>query len=153
MQEGFRYKTNEKIIPNIKKLIKQFKGKIIFTKFQNKKNSHFEKILNWKKFQNKKDQEVMTELKELVKETITHTNYTVLNTALKKYIKLHKINEITICGIYTDVCIIKTTMDLFDVKILVKVVENATITQYNNDQNQTLKSIRRIIGKENVIKI
>ncbi len=52
MQEGFRYENVEKLIPNINKLINKINKYIIFTVFDNKKNSFFEKQLNWKKFEN-----------------------------------------------------------------------------------------------------
>ena len=75
MQEGFRKKESEKIIPNIIELKKYFKEKIIFCNFVNKKNSQFEKQLNWKKFQTKKDQELFIELASSKNIKFKHEKY------------------------------------------------------------------------------
>lgn len=43
MQEGFRYKESEAIVPKLKNIVENFKGVTVFTCFKNNKNSKFEK--------------------------------------------------------------------------------------------------------------
>ena len=59
MQEAFRTKESEQILPNILKLKKKFAPKVIFSKFVNKKDSLFEKQLNWTLFQKKRRTKVI----------------------------------------------------------------------------------------------
>ena len=152
MQEGFRAKESEKILPNILKLKKEFRGKIVFSKFINKKNSLFEKQLNWTKFQNKKEKKIFLELQFPNNKEIKHQKYTVLNNNLKNFIKKNKITRIYLTGIYTDVCIIKTAMDLFDKNIKTFVIKNACGSPHGKkNHNFAIDSLKHILGKKHII--
>jgi nicotinamidase-related amidase len=152
MQEGFRTRESEKILPVIKKLINEFAGKIVFSKFENKKGSLFETQLNWTKFQNKFDKKILTELKYSNSSKITHNTYTIYNKKLKRFVLKNKINKIYLCGVYTDVCIIKTVMDLFDNGFIVYVIANACNSLHGTKNHEyALDSLKHIIGGHHVI--
>lgn len=152
MQEGFRSKESEMILPKIKILLKSFQGKIIFSKFINNKNSSFEKLLNWKKFQKKNEQELLKELRSKNNKEIRHSTYTVLTNELKKIIKKNKIKKVFVCGVYTDVCIIKTAMDLFDNNIETLVIKDACCSLHGIKNHKTaLDSLNHIIGKDHIL--
>lgn len=150
MQEGFRYKESEKIIPNVKKLISKFDGKIIFSCFKNK-NPLFEKQLNWTKFQNEEDVKVLKEL-ENTSPKFYHTGYTIVDKKITDFIKRNKIDKVYLCGVYTDASIIKTAMDLFDLGIDTFIIKNACASP-NGDSNHksSINSLERILGKNHVI--
>lgn len=151
MQEGFRYPETVKIIPKINKLITKFNGEIVFLQFINKKESLFEKQLNWQKFQNKNDQEIFKELKNEKFKKYKHSTYSVLT---KEILKLIKNKEIYICGIYTDVTIIKTAMDLFDLNKKCIIIEDACAGQFKKSLHQSaIKSLTHIIGKPQIKKV
>lgn len=152
MQEGFRCIESESILPNILKLTKTFKGKIIFSKFINQQNSLFEKQLNWTKLQNKKDQQLFTELKDNDNTIIEHNTYTVLNNTLKQFLINNNITKVYLCGIYTDICIIKTAMDLFDNNIEVFIIKNSCNTLHKRqNHNSAINSLRHILNAKHII--
>ena len=151
MQEGFRYKNVENLIPNILKLSKKFSGNIIFTYFENLVGSNFEKVLNWKKFQNKEDQKILKELKDIEHEKIHHNSYNILDENLLNFIKDKNIKEVYVAGIYLDVCIVKFVQDCFDNNILVKVISDCVTSQDFKEDTLELKSLGRVIGKQNII--
>jgi nicotinamidase-related amidase len=152
LQEGFRHKESEAIIPKILKLKKCFAGKIVFTKFINKSGSLFEKQLDWQKFKTNKDQQLFAELRSKDNLELEHSSYTVLNDKLKKFIAKNKITTVYLCGIYTDVCVIKTAMDLFDFNIKTFVIKDATISLHGkNNHLSALNSLQHILGKQQII--
>jgi nicotinamidase-related amidase len=152
MQEGFRYQESEIILPNLLKLKKFFNGKIVFSKFVNDKDSLFEKQLNWIKFQNKNDQKLFSELQSANNVEFQHNTYTVLNDKLKEFIDTNKIAKVYLAGIYTDVCIIKTAMDLFDQDILTFVIEDACNSLHGkNNHDSAIDSLKHILGKKQIL--
>ncbi len=152
MQEGFRFTESEIILPNILKLRRSFQGKIVFLKFINEKNSLFERQLKWFKFQNKKDQELFSELQAMDNIQLEHNNYTVLNNKLREFIKENNITKIYLAGIYTDVCIIKTAMDLFDEEIKTFVIKDACNSLHGrNNHDSAIDSLKHILGEKQII--
>ena len=152
MQEGFRHTESETILPNLLKLKNSFKGKIVFSKFINNKNSLFEKQLDWTKFQNKNDKKLFSELQTSNNIELEHDTYTVLNKELKEFISKNKIAKVYLCGVYTDVCIIKTAMDLFDDEIETFVIEDACNSLHGKkNHDSAIDSLRHILGKKKIL--
>jgi len=152
MQEGFRFAESEIILPNLLKLKKSFKEKIIFSKFVNDKNSLFEKQLNWTKFQNDGDKKLFSELQASNNIQLEHNTYTVFNNRLKEFIKENNITKVYLCGIYTDVCIIKTAMDLFDNSIKTFVIEDACNSLHGKkNHDSAIDSLKHILGKKQIL--
>ena len=151
MQEGFRCQESESILPNLLKLKESFNGKIVFSKFVNDENSLFEKQLKYIGFQNKNDQRLFSELQALNNIEIKHNTYTVLNDKLKKMIKSNNITKVYLAGIYTDVCIIKTAMDLFDDNTETFVIEDACNSLHGkNNHDSAINSLKHILGKKQI---
>jgi len=152
MQKGFRYAESEALLPNLLKLKKSFKGKIVFSKFVNDKDSLFEKQLNWTEFQNEEDKKLFSELRVSNNIEFEHNGYTVINEALLQFIKENKIIKVYLCGIYTDVCITKTAMDLFDKGIETFVIEDAYNSLHGKSiHDSAIESLRHILGKKQIL--
>lgn len=154
MQEGFRYPETQSLVPNITKLIKLFKQNIIFAKFINKKDSQFEKQLGWKKLQKSSEQKIVSELYYPNAKEFEHSTYTVLNSELKKWLIENKTEEVFLCGIYTDVCILKTAMDLFDDNFTTFVVEDACTSLHGQkNHDAAIGSLKHILGKRYIVSV
>ena len=152
MQEGFRHTESEIILPNLLKLKRSFDGKIVFSKFVNNKNSLFEKQLNWIEFQNDEDKKLFPELQTSDNIKLEHSTYTVLNKELKEFISKNKITKVYLCGIYTDVCIIKTAMDLFDNDLETFVIKDACSSLHGKkNHNSAIDSLKHIIGGKQIL--
>lgn len=152
MQEGFRRRESMSVIPKLKKTVNKFGGNVVFSIFENKKGSKFEKDLKWKKFQNKNEQQILREFTYLKAKRFKHNGYTILNKSLLDFIKKRHFNTIYLSGIYTDVCIIKTAMDAFDNNMSVKVIGNCCASLHGlNNHKYAIDSLKHIIGKNNVV--
>ena len=152
MQEGFRHAESEAITRKILKLARGFRGEVIFSVFIDKPNSMFERELHWPKFQSAKNQELFKELRPVARTIVQHKGYSVLTNRLRKLLKEKKIESVYLCGIYTDVCVIKASMDLFDNGIDVKVIADACASLHGDGNHRyALDSLRHIIGTKNVI--
>ncbi len=154
MQEGFRHKPSEAIVNNITELVKGFDGKVIFTFFVDEPGSMFEREINWPKFQSSDMQKLFKELEPIERGRIEvkHKGYTVLTDELKNILKENNIDTVYLSGIYTDVCVIKAAMDLFDEGFSTKVVADACASLHgDNNHKYAIDSLKHIIGKRNVV--
>lgn len=151
-QEGFRSQQTLQIIPILKEISSTFKGHVFYTQFINEKNSLFEKQLQWTCFQTEQEQEILSELHPLNGSIASHTGYTVLTDELKRWIQDHSVTSVYLSGIYTDVCIVKTAMDLFDAGIECFVLKDACHSLHGQDNHErALDSLSHIIGKDHII--
>lgn len=154
MQEGFRHAESEAVTRKILKLVKEFKGEVIFSVFTDKPGSMFERELHWPRFQSAKNRELFKEFRPVAKTIVPHTGYSVLTNRLRKLLKEERIGSVYLCGIYTDVSVIKASMDLFDEGINVKVIADACASLHGEGNHKyALNSLRHIIGANNVMKV
>ncbi|MFT4309457.1 MAG: isochorismatase family protein [Candidatus Woesearchaeota archaeon] len=152
MQEGFRCKDTLKILPNIMRLKDSFKEMIVYTKYVNHNSSLFVSQLGWTQFVNEQDQMILNELRTPNNTEIVHDTYTVLNDELKMFIKNNSITRVYIAGIYTNVSIIKTAMDLFDNSIEAFIIVDACNSLHGQiNHNAAIDSLRHILGKKNIV--
>jgi len=152
MQEGFRFPNVEAIIPRVSLACQNFKGRIVFTRFENTKDSHFERELGWTKFQSEQDREILSELKDLQFRVFAHQGLSLLTWELLDYLNEHRINCITLAGIYLDVSILKCCMDCFDSQLSVRVLSDCVTAQDPSDDSRYLASLARIIGDRNILR-
>jgi len=151
MQEGFRFPNVEAIIPPIIDACDHFNGGIVFSRFENAKNSHFERELGWTKFQSSEDRGLLRELGHLEFGIFTHTGLSVLTYELLAHLLEHDIHCLTLAGVYLDVSILKCCMDCFDRHISVRVLSDCVTAQDASDDARYLASLARVIGSSNII--
>ncbi len=153
MQEGFRFRNVERIVPRVKLLLDKFGANAIFTKFVDKKGSRFESVLGWKKFQEKSSQGIMKEfLTYAGNKTMAHNGLSIVTPELYEEIKRSNAKTVYLCGIYTDVSVSKAAMDLFDKGMDVKIISDAVTSQKGHHNRYFIESLGRVLGKQNIIK-
>ncbi|MDP2666007.1 MAG: isochorismatase family cysteine hydrolase [Candidatus Diapherotrites archaeon] len=155
MQEGFRYLDSERILERVGKILQKISPNYYFSRFKDKKNSTIEKHTLWKKFQDQKAWPIMSEIRHFSNKnnTFDHYTYTVLTPYLKKAFTKRHVKTVYLAGIYTDVCVIKTAMDLIDEGIQVKIIQDACASLHGEiNHKQAIDSLKHIIGRDNVIK-
>lgn len=142
---------NTKHIPNrIENLIQNNKfNYIVFTKFINDKDSNFHKVLNYKGCMTKEDRKIVIDTKN--NKVLEKRTYTALTPELMAYLKENKIEDIYLCGIETDACLLKTAIDLFEKNYNIKVIEYCTMsTSGRRYHKYAIKMLKKLIGKGSI---
>ena len=149
MQKAFINENTKHIIPKIQELIDSNKYEnIIFTQFINSPNSIYVKELNFDGCIGD-DKNFVIDTKNY--KIITKTIYSALNNDLKKYIKENNIDKIYLCGIDTECCILKTSLDLFENGYNVYVLKDYCACMFGNKKhNNALEVLKRNIGENRV---
>lgn len=96
-----------------------------FTVTQNVDGSNWEKTLGWQRCKSKEDIALAPEFKDLAtsRNTFIKHSYSALKDGiLLKILREKKIDEMHLCGIDTDACILATAFDAFDHDFKVKIL-------------------------------
>ncbi len=156
MQEGFRYEKTESIIHSVIEKIKEFGCEnVAFTQFYDEKDSLFEKQLQWPKFQALENQKILREFDQYVLNIFRHKTYSILNEGLLNFINKNSYRKIYLTGIYTDVSILVTAMQLFDlgfeVFIFSECCQSVHQFQEMNLHKAGIESLSHILGKDHIL--
>lgn len=151
LQNDFINENSKYVVDRIKELIqsKEYKN-IIFTKFINNYKSKWYKELNYKGCLTKEGQNIPIDTQDY--KVIEKEIYSSLNEGLKKYIDDNHIEEIYLCGIDTECCVLKTALDLFESNYNVYVLKDyCACTHGMQKHDSALETMARCIGKNRII--
>ncbi|MBE5805958.1 MAG: cysteine hydrolase [Clostridiales bacterium] len=151
LQNDFINDNSRYVVEEIKKLVDSKKyDNIIFTKFINDYESNWYKKLNYKGCLTQEGQDIpINTYKHLV---IEKKIYSSLNDELIEYINKNRIEEIHICGIDTECCVLKTALDLFEKNYNIKVLkEYCACTNGKEKHDNAINILTRCIGKSSII--
>ena len=154
VQNGF-IKTQEHVnkANQIVALVKSGKfDKIVATKFLNYTDSMYERCFNWSDLKTSDETNLYEPLKEFVDATFKKTTYNCVNddfiellTELNDY---EEVNEVYICGLDTDACVLATAIGLFDHLIAPIVLEDYCFSTGGEQYHKAgLKCLERTISK------
>lgn len=154
MQKGFDCPESRSVVDSFNKYSYFFEN-ISFAMFENKKNSLFETQLKWVDFQGEKDRKLMDGIKAPQSAFYTnHHNYTVYNDELKKVIEEVKPTDIYLSGLFSDVCLLKTSMDMFDDGIVPYIIKDLSASPHGDSAHDVaFTTMKMAIGEDRIISI
>ena len=130
VQNYFANKHTTKIAKKISDFISEHRQDfdfILFTKFVNKDDSNYVKLLNWEKCFSSPDTDIPSEFSEFVDEdnVFIKTAYSAFKSKkFCSFLKMNNIKKLFLCGIDTDACIVATAFDAFDLGYEVKILKD-----------------------------
>ncbi|MBV9355693.1 MAG: cysteine hydrolase [Chloroflexi bacterium] len=120
VQRGFLNEYTSHIPARLKRLIERREhDPVLFTRFVNSPDSPYHRILNWHECQEGSDTELAPGVFEHVDpaQIFIKQGHTGLPEELKSQLKEDGVERVAVAGIDTDMCVLKTAMDLFDLSI------------------------------------
>lgn len=152
LQKGWRHPTaTEKAMLRAVRLCGEFDGDIIHCRFKNDPESLFHKQLNWTRFVDRFDTDEIPEAAELNLPTYWRTTYSCVNDELRPLLKEYE--HVYVAGVFTDISVFVTAMDVFDMNIPVSVVTDCIATLHGDDVHRySLRSLEHGIGKKFLVR-
>jgi nicotinamidase-related amidase len=146
MQQGWRHPTaTEQVMQRVIELCGTFDGEIVHSCFQNDPHSLFYKQLKWFQFTESPDIDIIPEIRSFEIPIYWRTTYSCITDELEPV--LRSSDEVFIAGVFTDISVTATAMQLFDMGIAVSVVADAVGTLHGADVHEAaLKSLGHAIG-------
>jgi nicotinamidase-related amidase len=131
----------EKIARYIKR--KEF-GHVLFTTFVLNKRSNFYKLLDWKAFYTSPDTSIHKEISSFAnrQNTFHRSTYSVFKSKrFLSYLKRNNIQEIALCGMDTDGCVLASAFDAFDLGYKVRILKPLTASIGGKKYDQAAKIV------------
>lgn len=132
----------EKIVDYIKRSHYDY---LLFTLFRNDPGSNYHKILHWHKAMESPGIDIHPALEPYAKkdntfEKLTYSAFKV--PAFVKFLKDHDVNELDICGINIDGCVLATAYEAFDLGYKMRILENlSSVASDRQDYEDSAKTI------------
>ena len=150
-QNAFINDNTKMSLNDIPKLVSLKKyDKVLFTRYINDESNPTYTKLNWKGCISKKDRKICMDTMEY--DAFDKRTYSVFNDELKIYLKENKIENIYLCGIDIECCVLVTALNLFENGYNVYVLKDYVYSMHGEDRkNSALEILKSNIGKNNVI--
>lgn len=114
VQNGFVSDSTRHIIPRLRYLLDlRLFDVTIFSKFRNRPDSPFTKILKWEKLATSAEQAIYPALEKYASLVVTKETYSCITDSLISLLERENIYTIFLVGIDTDCCVLATALDLF----------------------------------------
>ena len=121
-QNGFITPQTEQVIPRIAELAGSgYYDHIVATRFQNVPDGPYERFLGWDGLMDEGSQEIVPEVLRFAERVFVKYTYTCFTTEFDDYIRRNGIDCLYMCGVDTDACVLKSTIDAFERNIECKV--------------------------------
>jgi nicotinamidase-related amidase len=132
VQNGFVTEHSKHVVPVIAELAREWldAGRdVVFTRYLNYDGSPFEKVMGWSKLKESPEIDIVDELQELSKHALAIVDkliYTMFNDEGTELARERKWTDMFVCGIDTEVCVLKTAVDAFERGIRAWVLSDAS---------------------------
>lgn len=120
VQNGFITEHSQSVIPIIVDLVRRWQtvgGDVVFSRYLNYAGSPFERLIGWTKMTDAPETELVAELASYVgphTPVVDKYIYTLFTPEGTQLVDEHGWTDLYVCGIDTDVCVLKTAVDAFE---------------------------------------
>jgi nicotinamidase-related amidase len=150
LQKGWRIEISEAAMRKTVELCKGFDGDVIHCCFRNDPASLFHSQLKWSRFTKSEDTDQILEIAELNLPVYWRTTYSCVTDELLPIFKQY--DRIYIAGVFTDISVAMTAMDIFDHNIPVSVVADSVATLHGEQLHyNALRSLEHALGHKHLV--
>lgn len=150
LQKGWRHSSTEPAMLQTVKLCHKFPGDIIHCCFKNDPTSLFYKQIHWRRFIKASDTDEIPEVVGLKLPVYWRSTYSCVNEETLPLFKRYK--HVYIAGVFTDISVFVTALDIFDQNIPVSVVVDCIGTLHGPSvQRESLRSLDSALGTDHLV--
>ncbi|MFG2447566.1 isochorismatase family cysteine hydrolase [Nocardia fluminea] len=163
VQNGFVNEHSAHVLPVIADLAARWAAAgrpTIFTRYWNYEGSPWERLIGWRALYGPPETDLAPELLDAAARENAHTLdkqvYTALTPGGLALLEELKVTDVVICGIATDACVLKTTLDAFEHGLTPwvlrdAVASNATRHKAAEIHDSALLLISRLVGNGQIL--
>ncbi len=150
LQKGFINDSNKQIVPLIEDLVKNYhEGPIIVTKYLNN-DKKIEELIDYHDLKDKPDIDLVFNLENYATYVIEKNIYSAITEEMRKILLKENIDLAYIVGVSTDCCVLKTALDLMEMKIRPIVLTDYCASSQRIYHEEGLNLLKRLIGEKNL---
>ncbi len=158
MQNGFVRTQSHHVVPRVAALAGAWLdggGDVVFTRYLNHPGSPFERIIGWTRLQHPPETDIVDGLAQYVAKAVAVLDKPIYSTFTpegRALFAAHGWNQVFVCGIATESCVLKTAVDAFEADLTPWVVSDAVASHAGEEaHNAGLLVLGRFIGKAQII--
>ncbi|GLW31227.1 cysteine hydrolase [Actinoplanes regularis] len=159
VQNGFIRPPSAPVVPIIADLVERWQqagGEVVFTRYLNYPGSPFERMIHWEKLQESPEIDIVPELASLADKSIMLDKkiYSLFSTEGARLVREKGWQDLYICGIATESCVLKTAVDAFELDLTPWVLAEASASHAGQEAHDAgMLVIRRFIGQGQIISV
>ena len=152
VQNGFVNDESRHVVPRIIELVRRWPGRVAFSRFHNSPGSPYERLIGWKKLHGPPETDLVDELKPYASTVIDKDIYSFFGHEGKALAAAEEWTEVYVCGIDTDMCVLKTAVDAFELGLTPFVLADASASHAGPRAHEAgLYLLGRFIGTRQVL--
>lgn len=157
VQNGFLTDETRHVLPAIVGLVHRWQeagGRVIYSRYFNHAGSAFERLMNWKQLYTSPETDIVKELVPYTRYSVVFDKdaYSALTQEFAELASRHEWTDLVICGIDTDLCVLKTALDAFEHGLTPWVVTEASASTGGDIAHEAgLVVIGRAIGEQHLV--
>lgn len=157
VQKGFLTDETRHVLPAVVDLVHRWReagGKTVYSRYHNHPGSAFERLMNWRQLYASPETDIAEELVPYAQHSIVldKDNYSALTREFSELFRYYDWTDIVICGIDTDLCVLKTALDAFEHGLTPWVVTEASASTGGIAAHEAgLTVIGRAIGEQHLV--
>ena len=159
VQNGFVTEHSAHVVPVIVDLVKRWQAAgrdVVFTRYINHEDSIFERLMGWTKLQESPAIDIVSELQPYVANAVAVVDkrvYTLFTDEGEQLAKDRGWTDVYVCGIDTEVCVLKTAVDAFERDIVPRLVVDASASHSGPEaHNAGLAVAAKMIGARQLVR-
>lgn len=160
VQNGFVTEHSQPVVPVIADLVRRWqaaRGDVIFSRYLNYAGSPFERLIGWTKMANGPETEIVTELAPYVHAdtpVVDKYIYTLFTPEGTRLVDERGWTDLYVCGIDTDICVLKTAVDAFEHNLTPWILKDACASHAGPEAHAAgLFIAARFIGSNQIIDV
>lgn len=160
VQNGFVTEHSAHVVPVIAELVRDWldAGRdVVFTRYINYPGSPFETIMSWTKLMDSPEIDIVDELQELSKKSLAIIDkkiYTMFNEEGTALARERAWTDMYVCGIDTEVCVLKTAVDAFEHGVRAWLLTDASASHSGQRPHDAgVLVAQKMIGRSQTIKV
>lgn len=154
MQNGFLGMKSEHVIPKVEHVVKlcdRAKIPVVFTRFHNRPNSPYERLIGWKRLRDAPETDITPSLALHAQTVIDKDFYSSFTPEFDQMARDHNWRTFLLCGVATESCVLKTAVDAFERGLRPIVISDACASHAGADIHEAgLVLLSRFIGKSQI---
>jgi nicotinamidase-related amidase len=155
MQNGFiTTKSMEDIIGPINHIVEAWHAKkwpVVFSRFINTPASPWVRFMGWNRLIKQDEISIRSEINTDNAQIFDKTKYSAWSDELLQVCTSNNINQILICGVETDQCVLATAISIFDAGIRPLVLKDCCASSADKLHNMGMELIERLIGPKQIV--
>lgn len=158
VQNGFVTEHSRHVVPVIEQLVREWQERgrdVVFTRYLNYTDSPFEKIMGWSKLKESPEIDIVDGLQGLSREAtavIDKKMYTLFTDEGVQLARKRQWSDMFVCGIDTEVCVLKTAVDAFEQGIRAWLVTDASASHSGQVPHDAgVLVAQKMIGRQQTI--